>query len=194
MITNERQYLNTRALVGRFRQALEQFEEQNAELDPILRQAMREGIAGEMMLLQAELTQYEDIRSGVIRDFATDSFDEIPDLLILGRIARGLTHKELAAELGIKEQQLQRYEKSHYAQTAFSRLAEVAVVLGLRVHVEASTEKSTTLSEVEYTLDSSRSRPIPVSLSPVSNTTQAAPYILPRSRVMMPFIAQSSAA
>ena len=87
MITNERQYLNTRAVVKRFQKALQHFDEQNAELDPILRQAMREGVESEMAALQAELTQYEAVKSGEIRTFTTDTIDELPDLVILARIA-----------------------------------------------------------------------------------------------------------
>jgi len=39
----------------------------------------------------------------------------------------------LAARLGVKPQQVQRYEASNYQTASFARLREVARVLGLRV-------------------------------------------------------------
>ena len=138
MITNERQYLNTRAMARRFEEALTLFDEQNAALDPTLRQAMRKGIEGELEDLQAQLAQYEAVRTGDVRSFSVDNFDELPDILVLARIAGGLTQKRLAEELGVKEQQIQRYEATHYAKAAFERLADIAAILGLQIHVQAS--------------------------------------------------------
>ncbi len=44
MITNERQYLNTKAEVGRFERALAKADEQNKHLHAALRKAAREGL------------------------------------------------------------------------------------------------------------------------------------------------------
>ena len=49
--------------------------------------------------------------------------------LIKARIARGLTHKELAQRVGIKEQQIQRYEATDYEAANLSRLQAVASAL-----------------------------------------------------------------
>ena len=45
----------------------------------------------------------------------------------------GLSQKELAKRLGIKEQQLQRYEATEYAPASLRRVIEVTKALGLKV-------------------------------------------------------------
>ena len=49
------------------------------------------------------------------------------------RIAAGLTQEDLAGRLGVKPQQIQRYEASDYQTASFARLLEIARVLNLRV-------------------------------------------------------------
>ena len=46
------------------------------------------------------------------------------------QIARGLNQKTLAGRLGLKEQQIQRYEASEYASASLARIRSVAEVLG----------------------------------------------------------------
>ena len=42
------------------------------------------------------------------------------------RIAAGISPRERAARLGLKEQQIQRYEATQYASASLSRVIEVA--------------------------------------------------------------------
>ena len=51
-------------------------------------------------------------------------------LLIRARIAQGLSQKSLAGRLGLKEQQIQRYEASEYASASLARIRSVAEVWG----------------------------------------------------------------
>ena len=62
------------------------------------------------------------------------SFNEISDVLIKGRIAKGWTQGDLAAELGIKEQQIQRYESTDYETASLARITEVFMALGLKLN------------------------------------------------------------
>lgn len=58
------------------------------------------------------------------------SIERLPQNLIRARIASGLTQRELAARLGVKEQQIQRYEATNYASASLARVLEVARILG----------------------------------------------------------------
>jgi transcriptional regulator with XRE-family HTH domain len=49
--------------------------------------------------------------------------------LIKARIAAGITQKELAAKIGVQEQQIQRYESDRYASASLARLTQVAHAL-----------------------------------------------------------------
>jgi len=58
---------------------------------------------------------------------------DLPEALIRARIAAGLTQKELAARLGLKEQQIQRYEATRYAGVSLDRVQAVAEALGVKI-------------------------------------------------------------
>ncbi len=50
----------------------------------------------------------------------------LPESLVDERKKLGLTQKELAERLGIKEQQIQRYEATRYQSASLKRIVEVA--------------------------------------------------------------------
>lgn len=133
MISNEREYRITRAAVERFEDALGH-EHEADHLDSRLRQAMRQGIESQLEDLREQLAEYEMLRSGKVSVLELDSLAELPDALIRARIAAGLTQKELAMRLGIKEQQIQRYEATRYAGASLQRIQAVATALGVTIH------------------------------------------------------------
>ena len=53
--------------------------------------------------------------------------------LIRARIAMGMTQKELADLMGVKEQQVQRDEANQYNSAGFRRIAEVADALKIQI-------------------------------------------------------------
>jgi len=61
--------------------------------------------------------------------------------LIVARIAKGMSQRDLAWRLGVKEQQVQRYEATQYRGVAAERLQEVADALHLRVREVFTLEK-----------------------------------------------------
>ena len=52
------------------------------------------------------MARYEALRSGRVAVVPLDSLDQLPDALIHARIAAGLTQRDLAERLGVKEQQI----------------------------------------------------------------------------------------
>ena len=54
---------------------------------------------------------------------------ELPATLIKARIARGLSQKDLADRIGLKEQQIQRYEATDYASASLTRIKEFVSAL-----------------------------------------------------------------
>jgi transcriptional regulator with XRE-family HTH domain/Zn-dependent peptidase ImmA (M78 family) len=83
--------------------------------------------------LQAELAEYDRLKSADLSVISINSFDELADGLIKARIASGLSQKALAERLGLKEQQIQRYEAERYASASYQRLREIADALGVRI-------------------------------------------------------------
>lgn len=134
MITNERQLAITRAELHRFEEAAEAQQEAPAEdVDPILGQAMVDGLRGQADTLREEIERYEVLRGGGVSGRELASLRELPSALIEARIAAGLTQKALGEKLKVKEQQIQRWEANRYSGVGVERLQEVADALGMEV-------------------------------------------------------------
>lgn len=136
MIANERQYRITKTEVLRFAHAVAAADEEGSHLHPILQKAMRDGLESQLQELREQLAEYEALRNGQIDRVELDSLAGIPALLIRARIAAGLSQKTLAERLGLKEQQIQRYEASGYGGANLDRIQAVATALGVRIHEE----------------------------------------------------------
>ncbi len=134
MIKNERQYRITKAQVAEFNATLTQLErDQTSSLHELLRKAQLDALRSQRADLQAAVDEYEALRDNRPAVLEADSLDELPRALIRARIALGLSQKELADKMGLKEQQLQRYEATDYASASLSRIQDVAAALGVRV-------------------------------------------------------------
>ena len=135
MIKNERQYRISRAQAEKFRQALAQIAEPAGRQDihPVLRRAQESALRSQYEDLKTEVEEYEALRSGKLSELELGSFEEFPRVLIQARIALGLSQKELAERLGMKEQQIQRYEANDYANATLKRVQRIVQALGIRV-------------------------------------------------------------
>lgn len=134
MIKNERQYRITRAQLDRFSDAIKHAEVSPGEqIEPLLKKAHQDALRSQFKDLEADVLAYEALQTGNTNVVEVESFDELPSALISARIASGLSQRELAERLGLKEQQVQRYEATNYAGASFSRLSEVVKALGVSV-------------------------------------------------------------
>jgi HTH-type transcriptional regulator/antitoxin HigA len=100
---------------------------------PVLARAEREALESQFADLAEEISEYEALKSGAVGTFKARSLEELPAVLIKARIAKGLTQRKLAEALGLKEQQIQRYEAEDYASANLGRLTAVARALGLEI-------------------------------------------------------------
>ena len=128
MIANEREYRITKAAAKKFEQAVKNFDESPAahrKAHPRLVQAEKEGIASQLATLRRELREYERLRSGRVR-ISLREVEQLPRKLVRARIAAGLTQEALAEKLGLKRQQIQRYEASEYASASLTTIRQIA--------------------------------------------------------------------
>ncbi|MGB5970009.1 MAG: helix-turn-helix transcriptional regulator [Spirulinaceae cyanobacterium] len=136
MIKNERQYRVTQSQTKKFEEALTQLAQNlsnSKKVHPLLLKAQQDALQSQLNDLREELLEYEALKSGRQEILELHSLDELPSALIKARIASGLTQKELAERLGVKEQQIQRYEATEYASASFTRIREVIETLGIHV-------------------------------------------------------------
>ena len=131
MIKNERQYRVTKNAAEGFARTLEDLRKRPADEDihPLIAKMQVDAVKGQLADLEADMREYEDLKAGGFQMERLDVVEEVPVLLIKARIAQGLTQKELASRVGLKEQQIQRYEADEYASASFSRIKEVADAL-----------------------------------------------------------------
>ena len=129
MIKNERQYKITKAQAARFINALDSLRKRPKDdnsLHPLIANAQEDALTSQLADLESELSEYESLKAG---EFQWDSLKLVaglPTILIKARIAQGLSQKELAERIGLKEQQIQRYEATDYATANLTRIKEVA--------------------------------------------------------------------
>jgi transcriptional regulator with XRE-family HTH domain/Zn-dependent peptidase ImmA (M78 family) len=134
MITNEKQYRITRTRLANFERALDQAERvSTVDLHPKIVKAQRDSLQSMVQELRSDLAEYESLKNADQSVIKTDTFEELGASLIKARIASGLSQKALAERLGIKEQQIQRYEADSYQSASYRRLGEVANAIGVRI-------------------------------------------------------------
>ena len=140
MIKNDRQYRLTKAHVRAFENAITDLGRQPAPpgIDPKLSVIQQRAIESQIEEMTSDVQEYEALKSGKIHAFEAQSLGELPTLLVKARIARGLTHKELAALLKVKEQQVQRWEANDFSGASLETLEAIADALGVALTLQVS--------------------------------------------------------
>jgi ribosome-binding protein aMBF1 (putative translation factor) len=134
VIKNELQYRITRAQAEKFERTIQEIQFRPNQNTPAkLRKAELDGLKSQFDDLKRELQDYEKLRSGKYRAITLDSIEDLPKTLIQARIAAGLSQQELAAKLGLKAQQIQRYEATNYQTASMERVWEILRVLGVKL-------------------------------------------------------------
>lgn len=136
MITNERQYRITNAQLVKLKTAIGNFNFKEATKrikSKILAKAEIEALRSEYENLSMQLHEYETLKSGTIEILKASNLEELPSILIRARIVKGLSQRQLADAIGLKEQQIQRYEAEEYASANLRRLADVSNALSLSI-------------------------------------------------------------
>lgn len=150
MIKNERQYRITKAQAVKFASALQEMTTaKQRACHPLLQQAQVDALHSQLEELQQDIADYEALQSGTRTVVALDSWEALPRTLIQARIAAGLTQEELAAKLGLKPQQIQRYEATEYQTASFERIMEILRVLGVKLRHPVELHLAAELTNVE---------------------------------------------
>jgi hypothetical protein len=112
MIKNARQYQITRSQVAKLEHSLTPLTavpRSGGLVHPRLQQAQEDALRSQLADLREQLTEYETLRARKRKVLALDSFEEFPRALVQTRIAVGISQRELAKRLGLKEQQIQLF-------------------------------------------------------------------------------------
>lgn len=141
MIKNEVQYRLTKTSAEGFEKRLNWLRanpEERAHLDPMLAKAEEDALESMIEELREELQEYERIKQGHVDVEVLLTVGKISGVLINARIARGLSHRQLANMVGLKEQQIQRYESKDYVNVDLGRVQEIARALANDALIETA--------------------------------------------------------
>jgi ribosome-binding protein aMBF1 (putative translation factor) len=133
VIKNEKQYRITKAQVRRFQEAIAELagQQRPANVSARLWEAQRQAAQSQMEELLEQVEAYERLQLGKSKDVVLEAVEDLPKALIRARIAAGMTQEGLARRLGVKPQQVQRYEATEYESASFARILKVVQALGL---------------------------------------------------------------
>lgn len=135
MIKNDRQYKITKAQAEKMERALLELQDSKPSdaIHPAIYTAQKDALKSQLDELIMQLKEYDDIKSGRRAIVEYETLRELPLALIQGRIAAGLSQRDLGALISVKEQQIQRYEANEYANASFERIQNIANALGVEV-------------------------------------------------------------
>ena len=120
MIRNEKQYRITKAQLRRFEEAVAELTSQvrPSNISPRLWEAQRDAARSQIEDLREQVEAYEQLNTGHSKEVVLEGVADLPKALIRARIAAGMTQEGLARRLGVKPQQVQRYEATEYGDSA----------------------------------------------------------------------------
>ena len=133
MIKNEWQYKVTLSRIAEFKKSLAELKKLPAsKTQPWLRKAQKESLLVQIRDFRKQLAEYDALRSGKTKLPDLKTIEAIPSLLIKWRIAKGLNQEDLAHLMGLKKQQIQRYEQRDYSTATLETIFRVAAALDNR--------------------------------------------------------------
>jgi HTH-type transcriptional regulator / antitoxin HipB len=135
MITNERQYKISKTELKKFENAVASAKAAGPadDVHPDIQDAMDAGLESQADELRQEIARYEELKSGRVKRRPLTRIADLQEALVEGRIVAGMTQKQLASRVGLAEQQIQRYEGTHYRGVSLERLDEIGRAVGLQV-------------------------------------------------------------
>ena len=133
VILNEREAREARvtaADLGKLLSSEHAFEPIIAGLPAQVVSGFRRAVKSHKDEIDALVEAYEAAKSGDFERRMKRRAGNDPGLsLVVARIARNLTQKELARKLGLKEQQIQRYEADRYSSISLANFRRTAKML-----------------------------------------------------------------
>lgn len=139
MIANQKQHKVTIDRLSEIQDDLRRFDALGLVkdgIDPIIISAQRRSLESERQRLEDLVERYNALREGRVDLLRSGDITGLGSVFIEARLALGLTQRELATRLKLKEQQIQRYEQERYQSASLARLQEVARALETEAAVE----------------------------------------------------------
>lgn len=135
MISNEKQYNISKKRVEMVKARIREMQNDTSE-DPLKKRLMLAPMNNHLSEVQEEIVQYERLKKKKKLTVKERPLAQLPQLITEYKIASGLTQKELSKKLGMKEQQLQRYEANRFKGISFDNLLQFIEAMNIELVVK----------------------------------------------------------
>lgn len=132
MIYSEKQYSTSTNALSKLREALVATQIRDSE-QAWLKDVEIAAFKSQIATLEADQSHYNLLKSGEITFAKVHSLKSLPSVLVQARIAAGMSQTYLAEKLGLKPQQIQRYEASEYMGASLDRLVDISKALNVHI-------------------------------------------------------------
>ena len=142
LISNERQAREVEGAVAALDEALSSEQALKSIVEGLpaeVIEGVRRSLKTERRELVERLDAYRAAKSGNHGPFKAQAGTDPGAFLIAARIMRGLSQKDLARKLGLREQMIQRWEAEKYRSISLSNFQKVAQTLGVRWQMQEAT-------------------------------------------------------
>src|SRR5258708_6629289 len=132
LISNERQAREVAALIEQIGQALSSEQTLKSIVEGLPREVIdgvRRSLFTEKQELSETLAAYQSAKEGDFELLKRKADNDLGEILIVARIAKDWSQKDLARKLGLREQAIQRYESERYRSISLAGYIRVARAL-----------------------------------------------------------------
>jgi ribosome-binding protein aMBF1 (putative translation factor) len=135
MIKNEKQYKISKRKLRELKHFIGKTTK-DTDQDPLRNQLILASLNATKRELEHEIHLYESMKNNKEKVLKERLITDLPSIITEYKIMSGLTQKELSAMLGLKEQQLQRYEASGFKSVTFRNLLKFLDLMGLEIKIK----------------------------------------------------------
>lgn len=135
MIKNEKQYKISKRKLKELNVQIGKVENDLSQ-NPLRNQLILTSLNNARKEIETQIRQYESLRLKKNPVLKERQIADLPSVITEYKIAAGLTQKQLSHILGLKEQQLQRYEATGFKSVTFKNLLRFFDRIGLEITIK----------------------------------------------------------
>jgi len=142
MIKNEKQYKISKKKLKELTGQIARVSNDTGQL-ALRNQLLLASLNNTRQTLEEEVAEYDSLKKNKKAALKERLISDLPSLITEYKIVSGLTQKEFSEKLGLKEQQLQRYESDNFKSVTFKNLLRFFDLMGLEIRIKETKLKKT---------------------------------------------------
>jgi predicted XRE-type DNA-binding protein len=135
MIKNEKQYKISKRKFNELNEQIDKIKK-NIEKNPLRNKLILASLNSSKNEIENDILLYESLKKSKEGILKERFISELPSVITEYKIVSGLTQKQFSEMLGLKEQQLQRYEKESFKGVTFKNLLKFLDLIGLEIKIK----------------------------------------------------------